>query len=128
MIEPSIIDANRRAKENSNFRKVLFTGTRTQLVLMALLPGEEIGTEAHSAVDQLLYVVKGRGLAVLGDVKETFGEGAMFCVPAGTTHNVVNTGDEPLKIFTMYSPPQHAARTIHTTKMEADAAEREHAA
>ncbi len=128
MIEPNVIDAKRMAKENSNFRKVLFTGTRSQLVVMALLPGEEIGTEVHGAVDQLLYVVKGRGIAVLGDVKETLAKGAMFCVPAGTTHNVVNTGDEPLKLFTVYSPPQHAARTIHATKMEADAAEIRHAA
>jgi mannose-6-phosphate isomerase-like protein (cupin superfamily) len=128
MIEPNVIDAKRMTKENPNFRKVVFTGTRTQLVVMALLPGEEIGTEVHGAVDQLLYVVKGRGIAVLGDVKETFAEGAMFCVPAGTTHNVVNAGDEPLKLFTVYSPPQHAAGTIHATKAEADAAEIEHAA
>lgn len=128
MIQPSVIDAKTMAKQNSNFRKVLFTGTRSQLVVMALLPGEEIGTEVHGAVDQLLYVVTGGGIAVLGDTKETFGEGAMFCVPAGTTHNVVNTGDEPLKLFTVYSPPQHAAETVHETKMEADAAEMEHAA
>jgi mannose-6-phosphate isomerase-like protein (cupin superfamily) len=128
MIQPSVIDAQSMAEENSNFRKVLFTGTRTQLVVMALLPGEEIGTEVHRAVDQLLYVVKGRGIAVLSDVEETLGDGAMFCVPAGTTHNVVNTGDEPLKLFTVYSPPQHPARTIHATKTEADAAEIEHAA
>ena len=128
MIEPTVIDAKRMAKENSNFRKVLFTGTRTQLVVMALLPGEEIGSEVHGAVDQLLYVVKGGGIAVLGDAKEPLGKGAMFCVPAGTTHNVVNTGDEPLKLFTLYSPPQHAAGTVHATKMEADAAEMERAA
>ncbi|HEY8784953.1 MAG TPA: cupin domain-containing protein [Candidatus Limnocylindria bacterium] len=95
---------------------------------MALLPGEEIGAEVHGAVDQLLYVVKGGGIAVLGNAKETLGKGAMFCVPAGTTHNVVNTGDEPLKLFTVYSPPQHAAGTVHATKMEADAAEMEYAA
>jgi mannose-6-phosphate isomerase-like protein (cupin superfamily) len=126
MIEPNVIDAKKMAKENSYFRKVLFTGTQAQLVVMALAPGEEIGTEVHGAVDQLLYVVKGGGVAVLGDVKETFGKGAMFCVPAGTTHNVVNTGDEPLKLFTIYSPPQHAAGTVHETK--ADAAEIEHTA
>lgn len=128
MIEPRVIDAKESAKENSNFRKVLFTGTRTQLVVMALRPGEEIGAEVHSAVDQLLYVVKGEGTAVLGDASEALGKGAMFCVPAGTTHNVINTGDETLKLFTVYSPPQHAAGTVHATKLAADAAERAPAA
>lgn len=125
MIEPSVIDAKEATKENSNFRKVLFTGTRSQLVVMALLPGEEIGTEVHGEIDQLLYVVKGQGVAVFGNVKETLAKGAVFCVPAGTTHNVINTGDEPLKLFTVYSPPQHAPGTIHATKADAAAAETE---
>lgn len=128
MIEPRIIEAKKSAKENSSFRKVLFTGTRTQLVVMALLPGEEIGAEVHTAVDQLLYVVKGEGTAALGNAREAFRKGAMFCVPAGTTHNVINTGKETLKLFTIYSPPQHAAGTVHETKREADAAEETHAA
>ncbi len=125
MIEPSVIDAKEATKENSNFRKVLFTGTRSQLVVMALLPGEEIGTEVHGEIDQLLYVVKGQGVAVFGNVKEALAKGAVFCVPAGTTHNVINTGDEPLKLFTVYSPPQHAPGTIHATKADAAAAETE---
>ena len=128
MIEPRVMDAKRAAKDNSNFRKVLFTGTRTQLVVMALLPSEEIGAEVHDAVDQLLYVVTGEGVAVIGDAEEPLGKGAMFCVPAGTTHNLINTGTEPLKLLTVYSPPQHAAGTVHATKMEADAAEKEHLA
>ena len=128
MIEPRVIDAKQAAKENANFRKVLFTGARTQLVAMALLPGEEIGAEVHTAVDQLLYVVKGEGTAVIGNASEALGKGAMFCVPAGTTHNVINTGEETLKLFTVYSPPQHAAGTVHVTKAEADAAEQTHAA
>jgi mannose-6-phosphate isomerase-like protein (cupin superfamily) len=125
MIEPTVIDAKKVTKENSDFRKVLFTGTRSQLVVMALLPGEEIGTEVHGEIDQLLYVVKGQGVAVFGNVKEALAKGAVFCVPAGTTHNVINTGDEPLKLFTVYSPPQHAPGTIHATKADADAAETE---
>ena len=128
VIEPRIIDAKKSAKDNSSFRKVLFTGTRTQLVVMALLPGEEIGAEVHAAVDQLLYVVKGQGTAVRGDAREALGKGAMFCVPAGTTHNVINTGEETLKLLTVYSPPQHAAGTVHETKAEADAAEQSHTA
>jgi len=123
MIEPRVIDAKKAAEENSSFRKVLFTGTRTQLVVMALLPREEIGSEVHKAVDQLLYVVKGEGVAVIGDAEEPLRNGAMFCVPAGTTHNLINTGTEPLKLFTLYSPPQHAAGTVHMTKVDADAAE-----
>jgi mannose-6-phosphate isomerase-like protein (cupin superfamily) len=128
MIEPSVIDAKKATKENSYFRKVLFTGTRSQLVVMALLPGEEIGTEVHGESDQLLYVVRGQGVAVFGNGKEAFAKGAVFCVPAGTTHNVINTGDEPLKLFTVYSPPQHAPGTVHATKADADAAEKELAA
>lgn len=128
MVESRVIDAKRVAEENSYFRKVLFTGTRSQLVAMALPPGEEIGTEVHGDVDQLLYVVKGGGVAVSGETKESFATGAVFCVPAGTTHNVINTGDQPLKLLTAYSPPQHAAGTVHKTKVEADAAEKEHAA
>ena len=90
---------------------------------MALAPGEEIGTEVHLNVDQLLYVVKGQGVAVLGDAERSFDKGAVFCVPAGTTHNVINTGDEPLKLFTVYSPPQHAPETVHHTKSDADKSE-----
>lgn len=123
MLEPRVIDVKKAAKENSDFRKVLFTGTRSQLVLMALLPGEDIGSEVHGTVDQLLYVVKGEGVAVLGKVEESLAKGGVFCVPAGTTHNVRNTGDEPLKLFTVYSPPQHAPGTVHRTKADAAAAE-----
>ena len=128
MIEPRVIDARKSAKENSDFRKVLFTGARTQLVAMALLPGEEIGAEVHTVVDQLLYVVTGEGTAVIGSTPEALGKGAMFCVPAGTTHNVINTSDGTLKLLTVYSPPQHAPGTVHVTKADADAAEKKHAA
>ena len=123
MTEPRVIDVKQAAKENSDFRRVLFTGPHSQLVLMALAPSEEIGTEVHGNVDQLLYVVKGQGVAVLGSAKRPFDKGAVICVPAGTSHNVINTGDEPLKVFTVYSPPQHAPETVHHTKSDADKAE-----
>ncbi len=126
-IEPRVIDAKKAAKESSYFRKVLFTGTRSQLVAMALLPDEAIGTEVHGDVDQLLYIVKGEGVAVFGESEQSFEKGAVFCVPAGTRHNVINTGDEPLKLLTVYAPPQHAPGTVHVTKADADAAEKEHA-
>jgi mannose-6-phosphate isomerase-like protein (cupin superfamily) len=122
MNEPRIIDVKRAAKENSFFRKVLVTADQSQVVLMSLLPGEEIGTESHEG-DQLLYAVKGEGVAVINGVKEPFEKGTMFCVPGGTVHNVINTGDEPFKLFTIYAPPEHADGTIHETKAEADTAE-----
>ena len=121
MIESRIIDIKRAAKENSFFRKVLVTGGRAQVVLMSLRSGEEIGTESHDG-DQLLYAVKGGGVAVRNGAREPFEKGSMFYVPAGTEHNVINTGDEPFKLFTIYAPPQHAGGTVHETKAEAEVA------
>jgi mannose-6-phosphate isomerase-like protein (cupin superfamily) len=122
MIEPRIIDVKEAAKENSFFRKVLFTAAESQLVIMSLLPDEDIGTETHDG-DQLLYVVKGQGTAVINGVAQPFEKGAIICVPSGATHNLINTGTGPLKLFTVYAPPQHAAEAIHATKQEAVAAE-----
>ena len=123
MIESGVIEVKKAAKDNSSFRKVLFTGTKSQLVVMSLRPGEAIGSEVHAAVDQFLYVVAGSGNAVASGVATPLGKGSVFCVPAGTTHDVINTGDEPLMLFTVYAPSQHAAGTIHATKAEAIAAE-----
>jgi mannose-6-phosphate isomerase-like protein (cupin superfamily) len=122
MIESRIIDIKRAAKENNFFRKTLVTASKSQVVLMSMLPGEEIGTETHDG-DQLLYAVKGEGVAVINGVQEPFEKGTMLCVPAGAEHNVINTGDEPFKLFTIYAPPQHADGTVHETKAEAEAAE-----
>lgn len=125
MLEPRIIEIKEAAKENSSFRRVMFTAAKSQLVLMSLLPGEEIGTETHDG-DQLLYAVKGEGVAVINGAREPFEKGAILCVPAGAEHNVVNTGGQSLKLFTIYAPPQHASGTIHETKADADAAETRH--
>jgi mannose-6-phosphate isomerase-like protein (cupin superfamily) len=122
MTEPRIVDIKDAAKENESFRKVVFTAAKSQLVLMSLLPGEEIGNEIHSG-DQLLYAVKGEGVALINGTSEEFRKGAIYCVPAGALHNVINTGERPLKLFTIYAPPQHASGTIHETKAEAEAAE-----
>lgn len=122
MLEPRIIELKDAAKENDSFRKVVFTAAKSQVVLMSLLPGEEIGAESHDG-DQLLYAVKGEGVAVINGAREPFEKGAILCVPAGALHNVVNTGERPMKLFTVYAPPQHAAQTIHATKADADAAE-----
>lgn len=122
MMEPRILEAKESAKHNTFFRKVLFTAEKSQLVVMSLLPSEEIGMEIHDG-DQLLYAVKGEGVAVIDGAREPFEKGAMLCVPAGAPHNVVNIGERPLKLFTIYAPPQHAPGTIHETKADADAAE-----
>ena len=123
MVEPLIAEFKDEVKENEFFRKVVFTGEKSQLVMMSLLPGEEIGYEVHD-VDQLLFCVKGEGKVVLEGVEDAFEKGMVACVPAGVHHNILNTDDEkPMKLFTVYSPPQHAAGTIHRTKAEAEAAE-----
>jgi mannose-6-phosphate isomerase-like protein (cupin superfamily) len=124
MTEGYVVDIKKAAKDNDFFRKVLFTGTKSQLVLMSLRPGEEIGTEVHK-VDQVLYVVDGEGKVVLDGLDTAFVKGEIVFVPAGVQHNVINADDKPMKLFTMYSPPEHAAGTMHRTKAVADEAERE---
>ena len=122
MTQPYVGNIKKAAKDNDYFRKVLTTGTKSQLVLMSLLPLEEIGTEVHD-VDQTLYVVEGEGKVVLEGVDKGFEKGMIAFVPAGVKHNVINTDDEPMKLFTVYAPPQHAAGTVHRTKAEAEIAE-----
>lgn len=126
MSKAQVIGIKAEAKENEAFRRVLFTSERTQLVLMSLRPREDIGEETHDA-DQFLYVVKGDGVAVIDGVEHEFKKGAVFCVPAGTRHNVRNDGDEPMKLFTVYAPPQHAPRTVHDTRAQAEKAEKKEA-
>ena len=107
------------ALENNNFRKVLFTNKHSQVVLMSLLPGEDIGREVHEVVDQVLVFVKGAGEAVVGSEKHDISAGDMFAVPAGTEHDFINTGNEALKLFTVYSPPEHPDGVVQATKREA---------
>ncbi len=106
--------------ENDNFRKILYTGKNSQLVLMSLLPQEEIGEEIHD-VDQFLRVEKGSGVAVLNGVSHNITDGSIVLVPAGTKHNIVNTGTLPMKLYSLYMPPHHKDGTIHKTKSEAEA-------
>lgn len=113
------------AKENNWFRREVVTGTHSQVMLMCIEPGEEIGEETHS-VDQTLIFVTGTGEAIIDGVSESFDDGDLFFVPAGTRHNFKNTGVEPLKLFTVYAPSEHVAGTNHQTKAEADADEHEH--
>ena len=128
MPEAKVIAVKDHAKENEAFRSVLFTGDKSQLVIMSLKAGEDIGEEVHDDVDQLLYLVKGTGVAVIDGKEVAFEKGSIFCVPKGTRHNVKNLGDEPMKVFTVYAPPQHAPNTVHTTKADAEKKEKIEAA
>lgn len=114
---------------NSWFRQVLFTGDHAQLVVMSLLPGEEIGNEVHADVDQFFRIERGDGRFVLdGSEEHLVHDGDAVVVPAGTSHNVINVSkSEPLKLYTIYSPPNHPDGTVHRTKAEAEAAEKLHA-
>jgi len=105
--------------KNDNFRKVLFTGPNSQLVVMSLKPGEDIGAEVHEGHDQFIRIDQGQGKFVLGDEETEVGDGWAMVVPAGTNHNVINTGEGDMKIYTIYSPPEHPDGTIHKTKEEA---------
>lgn len=113
-------DIKKLAKENNNFRKVLHTGRHSQIVAMSIPVGGDIGMETHENVDQILYFVEGKGDAVLNGEKRAVVEHDIVFVPAGTEHNFINTGDKDLKLFTVYSPPEHPDGTIHKTKEEAE--------
>jgi mannose-6-phosphate isomerase-like protein (cupin superfamily) len=110
-------------KENEEFRQVLWTGENTQLVLMAIPTGGEIGGEVHEGHDQLLYFVEGNGEANIGETTVHIKAGDVSIVPSGVYHNFRNTGSEMLKLYTTYCPPEHAPGTEHETKGEADAEE-----
>lgn len=115
-----IKDINGKAKASSDFRQVLENGEHTQIVIMSIPAGGEIGLETHPDNDQVLYFVAGSGKAILNGEEAEIGPGDIVLVRAGTEHNFVNTGTEELKIITTYSPPHHPAGTIHHTKAEAE--------
>jgi mannose-6-phosphate isomerase-like protein (cupin superfamily) len=110
------------ARQNGFFRQTLVTGEHAQVVAMTIQPGEEIGEETHEG-DQILFFVEGLGEAIVDGEVEPVGPNDMVFVPAGTLHNFVNTGSEPLRLVTTYAPPEHPDGTVHRTKAEADAAE-----
>lgn len=112
--------------ENEYFRKVLYTDERIQLVVMSLLPSEEIGAEVHQ-LDQFIRVETGEGSAVLDGVEHPLTDGSAIVVPKGAMHNIINTSSEnPLKLYTVYAPPNHKDGTIHKTKADAEADLGEH--
>ncbi|OGI26263.1 MAG: cupin [Candidatus Moranbacteria bacterium RBG_13_45_13] len=105
--------------ENENFRKVLYTARFSQLVVMALTPTEEIGEEVHT-LDQFIRIEKGTGKAILDGAEHEIADDFAIVIPAGTKHNVVNTSDsEPMKLYTIYSPPEHRDGVVHATKEDA---------
>jgi len=116
-----------RTLANEHFREVLFTADRMQLVVMALQAGEEIGTETHDDVDQFIRVEAGAGKAILDGEETELTDGSVVVIPAGTTHNIVNaSATEALKLYTIYSPPEHPDGTINATRADAIAYEAEH--
>lgn len=113
--------------ENSNFRKVLFTGKYLQLVVMNLKPGEDIGEEVHSDVDQFFRIDAGEGKVVIDGEESEIEDGSAVIVPAGSKHNIINTSQtENLKLYTIYAPPNHPDGTVHKTREEAMEYEKEH--
>jgi mannose-6-phosphate isomerase-like protein (cupin superfamily) len=113
-------DIERLAVGNQDFRRVLYTAKNCQLVLMALEPGEAIGAEVHK-LDQFFRVEEGTGEAILDGVRTAIGAGFAIVVPAGANHNIVNTGKAPLKLYTLYAPPNHRDGVVHHTREDAEA-------
>lgn len=119
-----IQDIERITEENADFRRVLYTAKNSQLVVMALQPQEEIGSEVHH-LDQFFRVEEGSGVAVLDGVRTPIRAGFAVIVPAGALHNVINTGKVPLKLYTLYSPPNHRDGVRHATRQDAERDEEE---
>jgi len=114
-----VTDIESATLQNSDYRRVLFTGSNTQLVLMSFAPGEEIGLETHDEHDQFIRVESGVGTALLDDERHRLADRMAVVIPAGVRHNVINTsGDTPLRLYTLYSPPEHADGTVHHTKQD----------
>jgi mannose-6-phosphate isomerase-like protein (cupin superfamily) len=116
-----------KTMENEYFREVLYTAPHSQLVVMTLQVGEEIGQETHGNIDQFIRVEAGQGEAILNGERYQLGDGDVVVIPAGTEHNVVNTSNsDPMRLYTIYSPPEHPDGTINRTKQDAEAYAREH--
>lgn len=118
-----VANIEQEALANENFRKVLYTDERVQLVVMSLLPNEDIGEEVHQ-LDQFIRIEAGEGKSVLDREESVLKDGSVVIIPAGTKHNIVNTSAAaPLKLYTLYAPPNHPPGTVHATKADAEKAE-----
>jgi mannose-6-phosphate isomerase-like protein (cupin superfamily) len=130
--EPFVINIDQATKQNNTFRTALWTGEHLQLTLMSINVGEDIGLENHPTLDQFLRIEQGQGFVKMGqsrdnlDFQRRVGDGYAIIIPAGTWHNLVNTGNRPLKLYSIYAPPQHPRGTVHRTKADAMAAEQNH--
>ncbi|BBF43085.1 mannose-6-phosphate isomerase [Lachnospiraceae bacterium KM106-2] len=128
---PFVVNIEEETNMNTNFRTTLWTGEHLQVTLMSIQPGGEIGAEIHDNVDQFIRIEEGRGIARFGYTRETMlsdtpvDSDYAILVPAGIWHNLINTGNEPLKVYSIYAPPEHPFNTVHRTKEEADVAENE---
>jgi mannose-6-phosphate isomerase-like protein (cupin superfamily) len=122
----SALDIEALARENDDFRREVRTAEHSQIVLMTIPSGEEIGEEVHEGIDQTLVFEEGEAEAVLEGQSFPVRAGQVVLVPAGTRHNFINRGSGPLRLWTVYAPPEHAPGTVHHTKAEADAAEEAH--
>ncbi|MFL0197727.1 cupin domain-containing protein [Clostridium sp. WILCCON 0269] len=130
--QPFVVDINKAAKQNNTFRTALWTGNHLQVTLMSINVGDDIGLEVHPNVDQFIRVEEGQGLVKMGSSKyklsfqkKVYDDFAIM-IPAGTWHNVINIGNKPLKVYSIYAPPQHPRNTVHVTKADAEAAEKNH--
>lgn len=127
--EPFVIDIEEATKQNDNYRTALWTGKHLQVTLMSIKVGGDIGLEVHHDVDQFIRIEEGQGIVQMGDSKDNLNfrenvyDDFAFVIPAGKWHNLTNTGDEPIKLYTIYAPPQHPHGTVHETKEIAEAAE-----
>ncbi len=127
--EPFVVDIKKAAIQNDNFRTALWTGKYLQVTLMSIKVGEDIGLEIHPDLDQFILIEEGQGLVKMGDSKDKLDfqksiySDYSFIIPAGKWHNLINTGNRPIKLFSIYAPPQHPKGTIHKTKEDALAAE-----
>lgn len=113
-------DIDQITLENDNFRRVLFTTDLSQVVVMSVKPGEDIGEETHDGIDQVLKIVSGEAEVMLDGNKSAAGAGSLVVVPAGTRHNFITKGDAPLKLYSIYTPPDHKDGKIHRTKQDAE--------
>ncbi|WML34421.1 cupin domain-containing protein [Clostridium sp. OS1-26] len=130
--KPFVVNINEATKQNNTYRTALWTGKYLQVTLMSIKPGESIGLEIHPNVDQFLRVEDGQGTVKMGARKDRLNfqkkvsDDFAIMIPAGTWHDVINTGNKPLKMYSIYAPPQHPSGTVHKTKADAEAAEKEH--
>lgn len=117
-----VINIEKVSLENDNFRKVLYTAKNCQLVVMSLKPGEEIGSETHQ-LDQFIRIESASGKTILSGIENDIADGFAVIVPAGVEHNIINTSDEVMKLYTVYAPPNHKDGIVHVTKSDAEADE-----